>query len=83
MNNLAREKLVFELEHLLRHEPAMGTLFVMVLQTNYLLVVTLKNGVLNLGYPHAGWFDLLGARRFSTFCRRRGFLVQKECQKRA
>ena len=45
MNNLAREKLVFELEHLLRHEPAMGTLFVMVLQTNYLLVVTLKNGV--------------------------------------
>lgn len=78
MNNHAQEKLVLELEHLLRNRPAMGTLFVIVRQTKYMLVVTLKNGVLNLGYPHAGRFDFFRAHRFSSFCKTRGFLMKKE-----
>src|SRR5271167_1809474 len=78
MNGIAREKLTLELEHLLRIKPAMGTLFVTVRQTNYLLVVTLHNGTIKLGYPHAGRLDLFRVRRFSSFCRMRGFSVRKE-----
>ena len=78
MNSVAREKLILELEHLVRHKPAMGTLFLMARETNHMLVVTLRNGVLDLGYPHTGWLDFVGAHRFLSFCRKRGFLVRKE-----
>jgi hypothetical protein len=78
MNSVAREKLTVELEHLLRIKPAMGTLFVMIRETNHMLVVTLQNGALKLGYPHTGWLDVFGASRFASFCRTRGFPVRKE-----
>jgi hypothetical protein len=51
MNNDAREKLILELEHLLQHKPAMGTLFMTVREMPYMLVVTLEDGVISLGYP--------------------------------
>jgi hypothetical protein len=78
MNSVALEKLVLELEHLLRQQPAMGTLFITVRETNHMLVVILRNGVLDLGYPHKGRRDFFGSHRFSSFCKKRGFLLRKE-----
>src|SRR5450756_569835 len=78
MNNNAREKLIFELEHLLLHKPAMGTLFVMVRETPHMLVITLEDGFLSLGYPRTGWLEGLRVRRFAAFCRARGFPVRKK-----
>jgi len=78
MNNDARVKLILELEHLLRHKPAMGALFMTVRETPYMLVVTQKDGMVSLGYPHMGWLDVVRAHRFASFCQARGFRVRKE-----
>lgn len=76
MNSIAREKLVAELEHLLRHKPAMGTLFLVTRETNHMLIVTQENGVISLAYPYAGRLDIFRARRFTSFCKTRGLSVR-------
>ncbi|UGY23057.1 hypothetical protein HU675_0034625 [Bradyrhizobium septentrionale] len=78
MNPIVRENLVRELEHLVQHRPPGGTLFMMVRETPDMLVATLQEGVISLAYPHTGVFDFFRSNRFAAFCRRRGFVVQKE-----
>src|ERR1700728_1759904 len=78
MNPISRDNLVLKLEHLIRERPVMGTLFMTVRQTPYMLVATLQLGTINLGYPHAGRFDVVRAYRFGRFCKARGFTVRRE-----
>ena len=77
MNNIARQKLISELEHLLMNRPVMGTLYITIAQTTDMLVVTLEKGAFSLTYPHAGRFDFVRPRRFASFCRKRGSAVTK------
>src|SRR5262245_33760761 len=77
MNNIARTKLISELEHLIVNKPAMGTLFITMAQTTDMLVVTLEKGAFSLAYPHTGRFDFVRPRRFASFCRERGRAVTK------
>src|SRR5262249_31153998 len=78
MNNLARQNLISELEHLITNKPAVGTLYVMIAQTTDMLVVTLEKGAFSLAYPHTGRFDFVRPRRFARFCRERGNAVTKQ-----
>jgi hypothetical protein len=77
MNNIARQKLISELEHLIVNKPVMGTLLITIAQTTDMLVVTLEKGAFSLGYPHTGRFDFVRPRRFACFCRERGGAVTK------
>jgi hypothetical protein len=77
MNNIARQKLISELEQLLMNKPVMGTLYITIAQTTDMLVVTLEKGAFSLAYPHAGRFDFVRPRRFACFCRKRGSAVTK------
>jgi hypothetical protein len=77
MNNVARQKLISELEHLITNKPVMGALYIMVAQTADMLVVTLEKGTFSLAYPHTDRFDFLRSRRFASFCRERGTAVTK------
>jgi hypothetical protein len=77
MNNITRQKLTSELEHLIMHKPVMGTLLITMAQTSDMLVVTLEKRAFNLAYPHTGRFDLVRPRRFARFCRERGTPVTK------
>lgn len=78
MNPIAREELIVELDRLVRYAPVMGTLYMTVRQTPHMLIVTLQDDVISLAYPHARRFDILGSYRFASFCKTRGFKVQKE-----
>src|SRR5690242_6959750 len=77
MNNIARQKLVSELEHLITNKPVMGTLLITIAQTTDLLIVTLEKGAFSLAYPHTGRFDFVRPRRFASFCRKRGTAVTR------
>jgi len=77
MNNIARQKLISELEHLLLNKPVMGTLLITIAQTTDMLVVTLEKGAFSLAYPHTGRFDFVRSRRFAIFCQKRGTAVTK------
>jgi hypothetical protein len=77
MNNIARQKLISELEHLIMNKPVMGTLYITMAQTTDMLVVTLEKGTFSLAYPHTGRFDFVRSRRFASFCRERGSAVTK------
>jgi len=77
MNNIARQKLISELEHLITNKPAMGMLLITIAQTTDLLVVTLEKGAFSLAYPHTGRIDFVRSRRFAYFCRERGSAVTK------
>jgi hypothetical protein len=77
MNKLARQKLISELEHLIMNKPVMGTLYITMVQTCDMLIVTLEKGVFSLAYPHTGRFDFVRPRRFGRFCRERGSAVTK------
>ncbi len=77
MNNIARQKLVSELEHLVLNKPVMGTLLITIAQTNDILVVTLEQEAFSLAYPHAGRFDFVRSRRFARFCRKQGRAVTR------
>jgi hypothetical protein len=77
MNNIARQKLISELEHLIMNKPVMGMLLITIAQTSDMLVVTLEKGAFSLTYPHTGRFDWVRSRRFARFCRERGSAVTK------
>jgi hypothetical protein len=77
MNDIARQKLISELDHLILNKPAMGTLLITMAQTTDMLVVTLEKGAFSLAYPHTGRFDFVRPRRFARFCRERGKTVTK------
>jgi hypothetical protein len=77
MNNIARQQLISELEHLVVNKPAMGTLHITIAQTTDMLIVTLEKGAFSLAYPHTGRFDFVRPRRFARFCRERGSAVTK------
>jgi len=79
MNNDARVKLILELEHLLRHKPAMGTLFMTVRETPYMLVVTQKDGMVSLGYPHMGCSTSSGRIDSPHSAKREGFGYERNC----
>src|SRR5258705_7416369 len=78
MNPIARENLIRELEHLVRHKPAGGTLFMTVAQTPHMLVAALEQGEISLAYPHTGRFDFLRRYRFASFCKARGFATRRD-----
>src|SRR5215467_7657991 len=78
MNNIARQKLISELDHLIMNKPVMGTLYITIAQTTDMLVVTLEKGTFSLAYPHTGRFDFVRSRRFASFCRQRGSAVTKQ-----
>jgi hypothetical protein len=78
MNPVARENLIRKLEHLVRHEPAGGTLFMTVARTTHMLVATLEDGEISLAYPHTGRFDFLRRYRFGSFCKARGFAMRRD-----
>jgi hypothetical protein len=77
MNNIARQQLITNLEHLIANKPAGGTLLITRKQTIDMLVVTLEKDNLSLAFPHAGRFDFVRSRRFKSFCRKRGSVVTK------
>ena len=77
MNNVARQNLIAELEHLITTKPVLGTLLITKAQTTDMLVVTLEKGSFSLAYPHSGRFDFIRSRRFAYFCRKRGSTVTK------
>jgi len=77
MNNIARQKLISELEHLITNKPVHGALYITMAQTTNMLVVTLEKGAYSLAYPHKGRFDFVRPRRFARFCRERGSAVTK------
>jgi hypothetical protein len=77
MNNIARQELVSQLEHLIANKPAGGTLFITMARTTDMLVVTLDNGAFNLAYPHTGRFDFVRPHRFARFCRARRSVVTR------
>ena len=77
MNNIAQQKLISELEHLILNQPVMGTLLITIVQTTDMLVVTLEKGAFSLAYPHTGRFDFVRSRRFARFSRERGRAVTK------
>ena len=72
MNDIARQHLIAELEHLITNKPTMGTLFISIAQTTEMLVVKLEKGAFSLAYPHTGRLDFVRSRRFVRFCRKRG-----------
>jgi hypothetical protein len=78
MNPVARDSLIRELEHLVRHGPAGGTLFITVRETSYMLVATLSDDKINLSYPHSGRFDFVRRYRFASFCKMRGFPIRTD-----
>jgi len=77
MNNIARQKLISELEHLTMNKPVMGTLLIAMAETTDMLVVTLEKGAFSLAYPHTGRLDFVRSHRFACFCRERGRAVTK------
>jgi hypothetical protein len=77
MNNIARQNLISELEHLIMNKPVMGTLLITIAQTTDMLVVTLEKEAFSLAYPHTGRFDFVRPRRFACLCRERGSAVTR------
>ena len=56
----------------------MGTLYITVARTSHMLVATIENDKICLAYPHTGRFDFRRRYRFASFCKARGFPMQRE-----
>ena len=77
MNSSARSELIRELEHLLEHGTSMSMLVMTVRNTSNGLLAGVNGDVLSLDYVIAGWLDLSRTQRFKSFCRQRGFVIQR------
>ena len=78
MNESARGDLIGELEHMQQHGSSMSMLVMTVRNTSNGLLAGVADNAFTLDYPTAGWLDFLRARRFRSFCKRRGFVTRRE-----
>lgn len=77
MNSTARSELIAQLDHLLNHGDSMSMLVITVRNTSNGILAGLRNDSISLDYPKAGWLDIVRTRRFKTFCKSRGFEMQR------
>ena len=78
MNSSARLELIRELEYLQQHGTTMSMLFVTAPNTSCGLVAGIDGEVFTLDHVQAGWLDLLGPRRFKSFCNAQGLPTEKQ-----
>ena len=78
MNHSARTELIRELEYLQQHGTTMSMLLVTARSTSFGVVAGINDATFTLDYVQSGWLDLLGPRRFKSFCEGRGLPTERQ-----
>jgi hypothetical protein len=78
MNAAARADLLRALEHMQQHSLPLSMLVITIRTTSKGLLAGMEGSNFSLDYPHAGWVDVVRTHRFASFCRTKGFPLQKK-----